>query len=256
MKTIRQIADEIGVSKQAVYKRYKGKLYTVCAPYAHTVQGVLYLSEQAEKLIKQDFWKNECSNGVVLEQRQEAGVVAVLQGTIDTLQGNVKLLKAVEKVKPDLEDIQPEKTLTGAVKGVTVEQVKELKAAAIRGAAAEQKVQELKAENQRLQQKIPSTKEKLKEAQERQRLENQNRKLLVQVECLEQELEQERSFSARLMDGVSTVMDFLDRHLPEKFRTLVERARELLPVPEVQQPEQEQPEQEQERGHTWGGMEL
>ena len=116
---------------------------------------------------------------------------------------------------------------------------------------AEQKVQELKEENQRLQQKIPSTKEKLKEAQERQRLENQNRKLLVQVECLEQELEQERSFSARLLDGVSAVMDFLDRHLPEKFRPLVERARELLPVSEVQQPEQEQ-----ERGHTWGGMEL
>ena len=39
------------------------------------------------------------------------------------LQGNVKLLKAVEKVKPDLEAIQPEKTLTGAVKGVTVEQM-------------------------------------------------------------------------------------------------------------------------------------
>ena len=30
-----------------------------------------------------------------------------------------------------------------------------------------------------------------------------------------------------------------------------EKARELLPVPEVQQPEREQ-----ERGHTWGGMEL
>ena len=70
----------------------------------------------------------------------------------------MKLLKAVEKVKPDLEAIQPEKTLTGAVKGVTVEQVKELKAAAIRGAAAEQKVQELKAENQRLQKKIPRRK--------------------------------------------------------------------------------------------------
>ena len=177
--------------------------------------------------------------------------IATLEKQKKALQGNVKLLKAVEKVKPDLEAIQPEKTLTGAVKGVTVEQVKELKAAAIRGAAAEQKVQELKAENQRLQQKIPSTKEKLKEAQERQRLENQNRKLLVQVECLEQELEQERSFSDRLLDGVSAVMDFLDRHLPEKFRPLVERARELLPVPEVQQPEQEQ-----ERGHTWGGMEL
>lgn len=94
MKTIRQIADEIGVSKQAVYKRYKGKLHTVCAPYAHMVQGVLYLSEQAETLIKQDFLQNDCSNGAhtecsigaVPERLQEAGVVAVLQATIDTLQ--------------------------------------------------------------------------------------------------------------------------------------------------------------------------
>ena len=98
-KTIKQIADEIGVSKQAVYKRYKGKLHTVCAPYAHTVQGVLYLSEQAETLIKQDFLQNDCSNGAhtersigaVQEQSQEAGVVAVLQATIDTLQGQLSV---------------------------------------------------------------------------------------------------------------------------------------------------------------------
>ena len=91
MKTIRQIADEIGVSKQAVYKRYKGKLYTACAPYAHTVQGVLYLSEQAETLIKQDFLKADRSNGAhterpigaVSEQLKEADVVSVLQATID-----------------------------------------------------------------------------------------------------------------------------------------------------------------------------
>ena len=103
MKTIRQIADEIGVSKQAVYKRSKGKLHTVCAPYAHTEQGVLYLSEQAETLIKQDFLKDNRSNGAhtdtltersigaVLEQSQEAGVVAVLQATIDTLQGQLEV---------------------------------------------------------------------------------------------------------------------------------------------------------------------
>ena len=87
MKTIRQIADEIGVSKQAVYKRYKGKLHTVCAPYAHTVQGVLYLSEQAETLIAH----TERSIGAVQEQSQEAGVVAVLQATIDTLQGQLSV---------------------------------------------------------------------------------------------------------------------------------------------------------------------
>ena len=303
MKTIRQIADEIGVSKQAVYKRYKGKLHTVCAPYAHTEQGVLYLSEQAETLIKQDFLKDNRSNGAhtdtrtersigaVLEQSQEAGVVAVLQATIDTLQGQLEVkdrqieqqtqtitrltdalaaaqqtaaaaqalhagtiqrqLQAAEKVRVGLDAIQPEKTLTGAVKGVTVEQVKELKAAAIRGAAAEQKVKELKVENQQLHSRIPSMKEKLKEAEERQRLINENRNLQVQVEYLENSLDSERNFASRLLEGVEAVLDFLDRHLPEQFRPMLERARELLPVPELQQPEQEQ-----DRGHTWGGMEL
>ncbi|MBQ1660549.1 MAG: TetR family transcriptional regulator [Clostridia bacterium] len=61
MKTIRQIADEIGVSKQTVYKRYKGKLHT------------------------------ERSNGEVLEQSENVGVIAVLQTTIDTLQGQLAI---------------------------------------------------------------------------------------------------------------------------------------------------------------------
>lgn len=103
MKTIRQIADELGVSKQAVYKRFKGKLHTVCAPYAHTEQGVLYLEEQGKTLIKQDFLQDdrsigahtdthtERSNGAVLEQGQQANLMAVLQATIDTLQGQLEV---------------------------------------------------------------------------------------------------------------------------------------------------------------------
>ena len=84
MKTIRQIADEIGVSKQAVYKRYKGKLHTVCAPYTHTEQGVLYLSEQS----------------------QEAGVVAVLQATIDTLQGQLEVKdRQIEELNARLAEV-------------------------------------------------------------------------------------------------------------------------------------------------------
>lgn len=103
MKTIRQIADELGVSKQAVYKRFKGKLHTICAPYAHTEQGVLYLEEQGETIIKQDFLQDdrpigahtdthtERSSGAVLEQGQQADFVAVLQATIDTLQGQLEV---------------------------------------------------------------------------------------------------------------------------------------------------------------------
>ena len=113
-KTIKQIADELGVSKQAVYKRYKGKLYTVCAPYAHTEQGVLYLSEQAENIIKQDFFQSdrsngahtdahtephtECSNGVS-EHQQEDSIISILNRTIDTLQNQLEVKdRQIEKL--------------------------------------------------------------------------------------------------------------------------------------------------------------
>lgn len=117
-KTIKQIADEIGVSKQTVYKRYKGKLHTVCAPYAHTEQGVLYIEEQGETIIKQDFLQKECSigahtyahtersNGAVLEQPENAGVIAVLQTTIDTLQGQLEIKdKQIEELNARLAEV-------------------------------------------------------------------------------------------------------------------------------------------------------
>ena len=131
MKTIRQIADEIGVSKQAVYKRYKGKLYTVCAPYAHTVQGVLYLSEQAEMLIKQDFLKADRSNGAhterpigaVSEQLKEADVVSVLQATIDTLQEQLEVKdQQIEKLTEALLAAQKTAAAAQALHAGTIQQ--------------------------------------------------------------------------------------------------------------------------------------
>ena len=135
MKTIRQIADEIGVSKQAVYKRYKGKLHTVCAPYAHTEQGVLYLSEQAETLIKQDFLKDDRSDGAhtdthtersigaVPEQSQEDSVVAVLQATIDTLQGQLEVKdRQIEKLTEALVAAQKTAAAAQALHAGTIQQ--------------------------------------------------------------------------------------------------------------------------------------
>lgn len=177
--------------------------------------------------------------------------MAELEKQRKALQGTVRRLQAAEKVRVDLEAIQPERTLTGAVRGVTVEQVEDLKSAAIRGTVAEHDVRELKEENRQLRSRLPSVKEQLKEAEEQQRLLNENYDLRVEVEYLTESLNSERDFSSRLLEGIGAVLDFLDRHLPEQFRPLVEKARELLPVPELQQPEQEQ-----ERGHTWGGMEL
>jgi len=57
MKTIKQIADELGVSKQAVYKRVRGALHTGIAPYVHTANGVLYVDGSGEVLIIEAFSK-------------------------------------------------------------------------------------------------------------------------------------------------------------------------------------------------------
>ena len=177
--------------------------------------------------------------------------IAALEKQKQALGGTVKALKAVEKVRVHLDTIQPEKTFTGALKGVTVEQVEQLKGAALRGVQAEQRAKELAVENKRLQSKIPSTQERLREAQAKQKVEQENWRLREEMEYLQEQLEEERSFSARLLSGIDAALDFLWEHLPEPLRPLVEKAQQLIPVPDVQEPKHEH-----DRGHSWGDMSL
>ena len=177
--------------------------------------------------------------------------LADLEKQKKALGGTVRALKAAEKVRVRLDTIQPEKTLTGAVKGVTVEQVEQLKAAALRGIQAEQRAKEAEAENRRLQGMIPSTKEKLREAQAQQKIREENQRLQMDMVYLQEQLEEERSFSARLLAGIDAALDYLWEHLPEPLRPIIEKAQQLIPVPDVQKPEQKQ-----ERGHSWGDMSL
>lgn len=55
-KTIKQIADELGVSKTAVRKKMTDEVKT---KFAETVSGVIYISVCGENLIKQAFSKEE-----------------------------------------------------------------------------------------------------------------------------------------------------------------------------------------------------
>ena len=126
MKTIREIADEIGVSKQAVFKKIKREpLSTSLQGLTSTVDGRLTVSVDGEKLIKQAFSAGTPStnhqpvDGVVDGQvdgeklikqafsagtpstnhqpvdgvvdGQVDGIIAVLQATIDTLQGQLEV---------------------------------------------------------------------------------------------------------------------------------------------------------------------
>ena len=110
MKTIRQIADEIGVSKQAVFKKIKREpLSTSLQGFTATVDGRLMVEVDGEKLIKQAF--SEIAPSTTTNQLTGAvdglvdapstkneekmaevdGVISVLKATIDTLQGQLEV---------------------------------------------------------------------------------------------------------------------------------------------------------------------
>ena len=109
MKTIRQIADEIGVSKQAVFKKIKREpLSTSLQGLTATVDGRLMVEVDGEKLIKQAFSEiapsttdNQLTgavDGLVdapstknAENHEVSDLVCVLQATIDTLQGQLEV---------------------------------------------------------------------------------------------------------------------------------------------------------------------
>lgn len=85
-KTIKQIADELGVSRQAVHQKIKRNedLSTRLQAFTSTVDGVVYISVDGENLIKSTFEKNKCKQNDVNVDRDMLTVG--LQPIIDILQ--------------------------------------------------------------------------------------------------------------------------------------------------------------------------
>ena len=156
------------------------------------------------------------------------------------LQGSVALLKAVDKVRVDLDTIHPEKTLTGAIRGVSVEQIEQLKQVVIQKVATDQQFQKVLEENQRLESLVPTIEDRMRENIKRQRMEQEIARLREEREALVKLLKEERA-------QLDKMLDFLDGQLPEQFQSLVQEAVTLF-VKENQM-------DEQERGNVWE-MEL
>ena len=91
-KTIRQIAEELGVSKQAVHQKRKSKeLSTALQPFTSIVDGVVYISVDGENLIKQAFSNVNCkpiddNQTSTIYTRVDSDIYGILKDTIDTLQ--------------------------------------------------------------------------------------------------------------------------------------------------------------------------
>lgn len=95
MKTIRQIADEIGVSKTAVNKQ----IANLGLRSGLRKNGNQFaIDEHQEALIKQAFFEktqteieNQSQTKTQTENREVGDLVCVLQATIDTLQGQLEV---------------------------------------------------------------------------------------------------------------------------------------------------------------------
>lgn len=90
-KTIKQIADEIGVSKQAIHqKRKKEPLSTNLQPFTETIDRVIYISVDGEKLIKEAFGiKNENVNSSIVYDNKFTQKDGELKRIIDILEKQI-----------------------------------------------------------------------------------------------------------------------------------------------------------------------
>lgn len=84
-KTIKQIADELGVSKQAVQKRIgREPLYTKIKPYIATNAGVKYIADIGEMLIKAAFSADELAASAIPVHSDKQDIMDTLVSILKT----------------------------------------------------------------------------------------------------------------------------------------------------------------------------
>lgn len=124
-KTVRQLAEEIGVSKQAVHQKRKSKaLSTALQPFTSTIDGVVYIDVDGEKLIKQAFGINECKQVDDNKTSQiDDYVYTVLNNTIDMLKEQLTIKdKQIETLSTALTSALQSATSAQALHAGTIQQ--------------------------------------------------------------------------------------------------------------------------------------
>ena len=123
MKTIRQIADEIGVSKTAVNKQ----IANLGLRSGLRKNGNQFaIDEHQEALIKEAFSEKsqtEIENQTQTENHEVSDLVCVLQATIDTLQGQLEVKdRQIEKLTEALVAAQQTAAAAQALNAGTIQQ--------------------------------------------------------------------------------------------------------------------------------------
>ena len=115
MKTIKQIADEIGVSKTAVRKKMTDEMKT---KFAQTIGNTIYISLQGENLIKSSFLQDNenqvCANQSETSLQLVSDLVSTLQTELEIknqqIQEQSKIIleqsKTIENLSNSLQSAQ------------------------------------------------------------------------------------------------------------------------------------------------------
>lgn len=88
-KTVLQLANEIGISKQRLYRYIKKHISDV-----HQINGVMYITDAEETLIKSKFFKNSVSDEVHHDSDFDA-VIDVLKRQLDEKDKQIEKLQAI-----------------------------------------------------------------------------------------------------------------------------------------------------------------
>lgn len=104
MKTIRQIADELGVSKTAVRKKIEN---LGLSEKVQTIGNRIELDEMQEKLIKSSFLKKESETKIEDEVFEKTETLRLVSGMVSTLTEQLKEKdKQIERLQMELENAQ------------------------------------------------------------------------------------------------------------------------------------------------------
>ncbi|MCL1925487.1 MAG: hypothetical protein FWF50_07880 [Defluviitaleaceae bacterium] len=115
MKTIKNLADEIGVTKQAVFKKINTEPFkTKITNHLHTIGKVINLDEEGERLVKEAFEKTSSKRASMPPKKKEKDEliltenlekIAFLEEHIKILEAQVKTLELALEEKKELAEI-------------------------------------------------------------------------------------------------------------------------------------------------------
>ncbi|MCL2610540.1 MAG: hypothetical protein FWE02_02570 [Defluviitaleaceae bacterium] len=127
MKTIKNLADEIGVTKQAVFKKIKTEPFkTKISKYLHSIGNVINIDEEGEILIKEAFEKTVSKRisqppkikKIENEYNEYIEKIALLEEEIKNLETHIKFLekKLEEKTKTSETETNESKEILNILK--------------------------------------------------------------------------------------------------------------------------------------------